>query len=617
VKPINRLGYDGTGTAGYLQFEAHVRDVAANNRRSAEAMVAYWTLMTMDPNSGELESFEPFFTDWALKASAKKRGQDPDQPTYEQAMTGEHRFEFTEAMMKEIRALEKKETWHGVLTSTIPAGAQVVPLTWVFKIKRLPNGDFSKFKARLCVRGDLQVEHRETYAPVVRWTTIRSVLAFAVKNGLKTRQIDFMNAFVQSHLPEDERIFVRLPKGFAHLGTNTSLQLNKSLYGMLRSPLHWFNSLKKSLLDLGFESSAEDQCMFINKKTGTIILVYVDDCLCFGPDDHTLDELVRALREKHELGEEEVSKDVYAYLGIELNMEGDQVEMLQTGLIDKILDAVGMKDASPNETPAKEDQLHADLAGPHFDEEWEYSSVVGMLMYLVNTRPDIQFAVHQCAKYTHSPMQSHAHAVKKICRYLQGTKDKGLRFSKRQMRDDGFRVDCFVDASFAPMWGYAPNDDSKSAKSRTGYVIKIDDVPVAWASKSQGETALSTTEAEYIALSTAMRELLWLRRLVVEISDGFGVSYDRVTKVKSKVFEDNQGAIAIAGKPNLTSRTRHLHTKYHFFKEHLGVTDGDGIEIEYIRSEDQVADIFTKGVGITLFKPLRDKLMGWVAVMFE
>jgi hypothetical protein len=237
-------------------------------------------------------------------------------------------------------------------------------------------------------------------------------------------------------------------------------------------------------------------------------------------------------------------------------------------------------------------------------------------MYLVNTRPDIQFAVHQCAKYTHSPKQSHAHAVKKICRYLQGTRNKGLRFSKLQMREDGFRVDCFVDASFAPMWGYAPHDDSKSAKSRTGYVIKIDDVPVAWASKSQGETALSTTEAEYIALSTAMRELLWLRRLVVEISEGFGVSYDRVTKIKSKVFEDNQGAIAIAGKPNLTSRTRHLHTKYHFFKEHLGVKDGDGIEIEYIRSEDQVADIFTKGVGNTLFKPLRDKLMGWVAVVF-
>eukprot|EP00980_Cylindrotheca_fusiformis_P016529 scaffold4949_cov134-Cylindrotheca_fusiformis.AAC.8 len=109
-----------------------------------------------------------------------------------------------------------------------------------------------------------------------------------------------------------------------------------------------------------------------------------------------------------------------------------------------------------------------------------------------------------------------------------------------------------------------------------------------------------------------MRELIWIRRLVVEITEGLGVEYDKVSKVKSKVFEDNQGTIALAKKPNMTSRTRHIHTKYHHFKEHLGVEDGDGIEIEYIETENQVADIFTKGVGNTLYKPLRDKLMGWV-----
>eukprot|EP00980_Cylindrotheca_fusiformis_P026634 scaffold16702_cov71-Cylindrotheca_fusiformis.AAC.1 len=123
------------------------------------------------------------------------------------------------------------------------------------------------------------------------------------------------------------------------------------------------------------------------------------------------------------------------------------------------------------------------------------------------------------------------------------------------------------------MWGVESDEDPSSAKSRTGYVIRIDDVPVAWASMSQGDTAMSTTEAEYIALSQAMRELIWIRRLVVEITEGLGVEYDKVSKVKSKVFEDNQGTIALAKKPNMTSRTRHIHTKYHHFKEHLGVED--------------------------------------------
>ena len=166
-------------------------------------------------------------------------------------------------------------------------------------------------------------------------------------------------------------------------------------------------------------------------------------------------------------------------------------------------------------------------------------------------------------------------------------------------------------ALFAHLWGYLDSDDAASSKSRTGYVIRIDDVPVAFASKPQGGTALSTTEAEYVALSTAMRELLWVRRLVREIADGIHVPYDAVTKIRSKVYEDNKGAIALAKRPDQTSRTRHLHTKYHFFKEHLKVENGDGIEIEYIETTKQIADIFTKGVGYKLFKPLRDQLMGW------
>lgn len=157
-------------------------------------------------------------------------------------------------------------------------------------------------------------------------------------------------------------------------------------------------------------------------------------------------------------------------------------------------------------------------------------------------------------------------------------------------------------------------EDAEGAKSRTGYIIRIDDCPVVFASKKQGETALSTTESEYIALSTAMRELIWVRRLAEEIASSTQLGYNRkaTIKIKSKVFEDNQGAIAIAAKPGASQRTRHLHTKYHHFKEHLKLDkEGNGIELVYIATKEQIADMFTKGLGHELFVYLRNKLMGW------
>jgi hypothetical protein len=616
-KAPDRLGFEGTGVSGYLSLMNYVRRRASEDRVSAECAVAYWTLMHMNPDSGEVDDIDGTFTEMAFAAAKRKKRIDPDTPNYREAITGPHKKEFEAAMAKEIRELVAKETWHAVLRSSVPPSSRVIPLTWVMKIKRLPNGELDKFKARICVRGDLQEETRETYAPVVKWTTIRSVLAFSVKNNLKTRQVDFVNAFVQSKIPKGEDVYVELPPGMEHDGHekgSTVLKLDRSLYGMTRSPLLWFGTLKAALEKMGYHQSSNDQCLFIDKKTNSIIVVYVDDCLCFAREDKVLDDLVSGLRGLGLfLDEECISDDVYAYLGVEINLQGDVVEMLQTGLIDKVLRTVGMENATPNLTPAKEAPLGKDKSGPEFRETWDYSSVVGMLSYLVHTRPDIQFAVNQCARFGADPRESHGNAVKKICRYLAGTKRKGLCFKNSPTSQDGrIRVDCFVDASFAADWAMDDPMDPDSAKSRSGYIIKVDDCPIAFASRKQGETALSTTESEYVALSVAMRELIWIRRMVAEVADGLNVDYNKTTRIHSKVFEDNQGAIAVAKRPDLTARTRHILTKYHHFKESLGVDEhGDGIVLEYCPTEDQQADLFTKGVGIELFVRLRDRLMGW------
>ena len=167
--------------------------------------------------------------------------------------------------------------------------------------------------------------------------------------------------------------------------------------------------------------------------------------------------------------------------------------------------------------------------------------------------------------------------------------------------DKQLSVNCFVDASFAPAWNQWEEKDN--ARSQTGHAIRVDDVPVTWCSRKQELTALSSTEAELIALSTAMRELLWVRRLTADIAKGFGVAYDNHTIIRSTAFEDNEGAIHLSKRPDMTPRTRHLSVKYHQFKENLGVTEsGDGISVRWVPTNLQIADVLTKGVGPLKFK---------------
>jgi len=291
---------------------------------------------------------------------------------------------------------------------------------------------------------------------------------------------------------------------------------------------------------------------------------------------------------------------------------GSKVTMKQHGLIKHIIEKTGFGNLNGDKTPSIVKPLGANLHGEDFKADWDYASVVGMLMYLVNTRPDIQFAVHQCARFTHNPKQVHYNAVKRIICYLIGTlkndQDRGLTFDVGS-KDDPIKIECYVDADFAGLWKIENDDDPVSSKSRTRFVIFVGNCPVIWQSKLQTETALSTVEAETVALSQSMRELLWLRWLTVDVAATLGTKIADVTEIKSKVFEDNNGAITLAMKPGLSSQTKYIHTKYWFFKEHIG--KDKGIEIKKIDSEDQIADIFTKGVSEDLFVPLRNKLMGW------
>ena len=532
----------------------------------------------------------------------------PDLPSAHDALNGPDADKYIEAMKKEIKQLEEKDTWLIVDRASLPEGANVLPGTWAFRRKRSPDGTVKSHKARFCVRGDRQkegVDFFETYAPVVSWSTVRLLLTLSVIHDLETRQVDYTNAFVQADLHDDEHVYIELPDYF---GSRTEgdvvLKLKKSLYGLKQAPLRWFEWLRNGLIKRGFSQCEHEPCLF--SKNGVIILVYVDDCLFFGKNGQILDETIRDLKQEFDLKHE---GDVGAFLGIDIvrNDIDGSFTLKQPYLIKKVLDTVGMSECSSARTPANTVPLGRLEDSPEPKCEWNYATVVGMLMYLAsNSRPDIAFAVHQCARFSHKARTPHEQAVKRICRYLRGTSDRGLILSPTNRKE--LIVNCYVDADFAGLWGAESDQSPMCVKSRTGYVLTLNDCPLVWVSKLQTEIALSTMEAEYIALAQAMREVIPTRRMVTYVGEILGLIVDAKPIAKSTVFEDNNGALRLATVPKMTPRSKHIAIKYHFFREH--VFNGT-VDIEKIDTSNQKADIFTKGLGPEIFERVRELLMGW------
>ena len=537
----------------------------------------------------------------AFKASVG----DPDTLSWDQAMNDvAHLEEWMKAALQEIASLEKHGTWE--VDDQSNAQGKILPGTWVFRIKRAPDGTILKFKARYCVRGDLQTTQQETYAPVVGWSTIRLFLILSILLQWDTKAIDFSQAFVQAALSYP--IWIHLPRGF-HTGTESKkcLKLVKSLYGLAEAPRLWYLHLFDALVNkLGFTQSKIDACLLMKK--GMMIVVFVDDCAISYQHEKDYHKLISDLRKiGFELTEEgEFSK----FLGINFDRKGNTVHMTQTGLIERIAEATGLTNSNPNHTPTHQEALGKDLEGPPMNENWSYRSVVGMLLYLsTNTRPDIAFAVSQVARFSNNPKQSHAVAVKTIVRYLIGTKNKGTLVTPTGKLD----IQLYVDADFAGLFKKEHEKDPDSARSRTGYILLLGGFPLIWKSQLQSKIALSTLEAEYSALSSATRALIPIRELLFEISDTIALPQSLITTIRSTVFEDNQGAFLLAVTQRISARTRYFTVEYHHFWEYVKMEDENKrkIFLEKVATELQGADFLTKGQPKFIYQNNRFIILGW------
>ena len=485
---------------------------------------------------------------------------------FEEAINSVDREKWISAMKNEMNSLKENETWKLVEKSN----QKVINCRWVFTKK-----ENDVFKARLVIKGYAQTEgidYKETFSPVVRFDTVRFLMSIAARQGLKLGKFDIKTAFLYGTLIEE--IFMKQPEGFSD-GTSRVCKLLKSLYGLKQAPRCWSEEFTKFLESLGFCRSKADPCLFIYEKDGTIILiaVFVDDGFVVASSIRLIEGLFNNLKKKFQIT---CTLNVENFLGVEIHRSADGSILLhQESYAKKVLERFKMLESNSMKTPIECGWNDKDLSKSACNVP--YREAVGNLMYLaVVTRPDISFAVNVASRALENPTERHWSLVKRIMRYIKGTLDVGLLYQK-----SGNFV-TYSDADYA--------GDCKTRKSTSGMVCMNASAAITWQSKRQQCVALSTTEAEYVSASAATKEIVWMRKLFEDC---------KILNVKYVLHVDNMSAIKLIKNPEFHERTKHIDIKYHYVRNAYK----DGVmDVEYINTDEQIADIFTKALSKPKFE---------------
>jgi hypothetical protein len=373
-----------------------------------------------------------------------------------------------EAMLDEMRALEKNKTWELV---DLPPGKQPVGCKWVFTIKHTPEGKIDRYKARLVAKGYTQtygIDYEETFAPVAKMNSVRTLISCAVNFDWSIYQMDVKNAFLHGDLHEE--VYMQIPPGFeSSYNTKRVLRLHRSLYGLKQSPRAWFDRFRQAILKRGYRQSNADHTLFYkhaNNKVA-ILIVYVDDIVITGNDTEEIVGL------KHHIAREFEVKDLghlKYFLGIEVSRGPKGIFLTQRKYVLDLLKETGMYGSKPAATPIEQNHRLSSDAGNPIDRE-RYQRLVGRLIYLSHTRPDIAFAVSVVSQFMHSPRTAHMDVVTRILRYLKGCPGKGLLYTKQ----GNLQVECYTDADWA-----GSLDDRRST---SGYCAFVGGNLVSWRSK--------------------------------------------------------------------------------------------------------------------------------------
>ncbi|KAM1496365.1 hypothetical protein ACFXTO_030979 [Malus domestica] len=488
------------------------------------------------------------------------------------------------AMKDEMNMIEKNQTWELVRR---PSNKPVIGVKWVYKTKLNLDGTVQKNKARLVAKGYAQkpgIDFNETFAPVARLDTVRTLIALAAKNKWKLFQLDVKSAFLNGVL--EEEVYVEQPDGFVVQGEEEKVyRLHKALYGLKQAPRAWYGEIDSYLMLCGFKKSISEATLYTKYKGDTeliIVSIYVDDIIYTGNCQELMDVFKAEMMSKYEMTDLGL---LHHFLGMGVIQTKECIFIHQRNYALSFLKKFGLQNCKSVSTPlVPSDKLRREDGSGNADEA-QYRQIVGSLLYLTATRPDIMYAACLLARFMHCPTNKHYGTAKRVLRYVQGTLDFGLEYKK----GEGTLLMGYCDSD----WSGSEDD----MKSTSGYAFTFGNGIFSWSSVKQQCVALSTAEAEYISASEAIAQATWLRFVLEDFGE--------MQTVATPMNCDNTSAIAITKNPIFHQKTKHINRRYHFIKEALqqGV-----IDLIHCPTKEQLADIFTKALAREQFTYLRNLL---------
>lgn len=498
---------------------------------------------------------------------------------YNEAINSSDSENWRKSIVEELDAHHRNGTWTLVEK---PPDVKPIQCKWVFRIKDEPTG--LRYKSRLCAKGYAQtkgIDYDETYSPTVRYDSIRLLLSIAAQKNLDFIQFDITTAFLNSDLKEN--IYMITPEGL-NCESNLVCKLNKSLYGLKQASRCWNIKFNSILNNFGFKQCYSDQCVYVANIKGKkcYLCLYVDDGLLFYEDKSILQDVINGIKDHFDIKTSFASN----FVSMQIIKNEKYIFIHQSKYIDQLLNRFNMIDINPNSIPADPHvRLHKSEDQPN--KNYPYREAVGSLIHAATvSRPDIMFAVNMVSRFLNCYNEQHWNAIKKIFKYLKDTKDYGIFYKSNSSNTD---LIGYCDADYA--------NDLETRRSITGYVFLKNEGAVTWTTQKQNSVALSTTEAEYMACCAATKEAIWLKQLLTELGE-----YNQ-NSICLNI--DNQSAISVIKNGEFHKRCKHIDVKYNFVKENY---EQGIISLNYVCTDNQYADVFTKALSNVKFKLCRSKI---------
>ncbi|CAM8998933.1 unnamed protein product [Rhodiola kirilowii] len=530
--------------------------------------------------------------EYAINVAEKVKFVVPE--TYDEAMKSKDSDKWKLAMSEKIESMFNNGTWE--LVPKAP-GAKIIGSKWVFRIKE-PNSptESPRFKARLCAKGFTQregIDYNEIFAPVVKYKTLRLLLAMTTVYDWHLQQMDVKTEFLHGNL--NETIYMSQAIGYVdHKLPDHVCLLRKSIYGLKQSPRQWNIKFNECMMSLGFARSKYDTCLYLKRpKSGLILylLLYVDDILIMSNSESEISKIKKQLSSNFDMKVLGIAKKI---LGINIvrNRQKKLMFLSQAEYVDKVLEKFSMHDSKPAMIPlgghlvlSKEDCPKDETARKKMS-SIPYDVAVGSVMYcMLCTRPDLAFGISVLSRFMSNPGESHWNAMKFLLKYLNHTKNLGLVYSAYGNKPD---LIGYVDSD------YASNRDTR--KSTTGLFFTWHGNCVSWKSQLQSVVALSSTEAEYIAATEAAKEAIWLKGLLSEIEQ---CSYVPL------IYSDSMSALHLCRDTVYHERSKHIDVRLHFIRD---IIDKGVIRIDKVLGDENPADFGTKVVPYVKFEYCRKAL---------